>query len=479
MKVLLVSSHYRRRAVVLMALFCSCILWGVNAQTPDAVRETASEIPGRWLYVPEKVQNLPPEDDWWKGFGDELLDSLISMAVDRNYDLSIALRRIEIARRGVQSAQSGYYPTVNLSAGWNAQRSSGAMTRNVGPAITSSYMTAGASASWEVDLFGRVTARVKQAKAGVSVSRADYAATMVTVCADVASAYIRLRMYQAELALTREHLAKQERVLNIVKARHEAGLVSELDEAQASTVYGSTKAQLPTILNGITGEINTIATLLGMFPAQAAVFLNPSGPMPAYEGEIRTVMPAELLRRRPDIVEAERTLAEQAAALGVSKKEFLPRLSIEGSVGFAAHDADELFKGHSMTYSVAPTLSWTLFDGFGRRAAVATAREQMNIASAQYEQTVLAAVTDVENALSAYINATQLVGDLREVVNSAATFMGDAVEQYRSGLTNFTPVADAQISFLQYANNLIQARAQRLTSIIELYKAQGGGTDID
>ena len=193
----------------------------------------------------------------------------------------------------------------------------------------------------------------------------------------------------------------------------------------------------------------------------------------------RTVVPAELLRRRPDIIEAERTLAEQAAALGVSKKEFLPRLSIEGSVGFAAHDADELFKGHSMTYSVAPTLSWTLFDGFGRRAAVATAREQMNIASTQYEQTVLAAVTDVENALATYINATQLVDDLREVVNSAATFMGDAVEQYRSGLTNFTPVADAQISFLQYANNLIQARAQRLTSIIELYKAQGGGVDIE
>ncbi|MBD5308682.1 MAG: efflux transporter outer membrane subunit [Bacteroides sp.] len=479
MKVLTVSTLCRRRAVVIIALLYSCLMSGMQAQTPETISETASTIPGRWMYVPEKVQNLPPEDDWWKGFGDQLLDSLIGIAVERNHDLSIALRRVEIARRGVETARAGYYPTLNLSAGWNTQRTSGAMTRNVGPATTSSYMTAGASASWEIDVFGRVTAKVKQAKAGVGVSRADYAATMVTVCGDIASAYIRLRMYQAELALTREHLAKQERVLNIVKARHEAGLVSELDEAQAATVYGSTKAQLPTILNGITGEINTIATLLGMYPAEAANFLNPTGPLPAYNGEIRTVVPAELLRRRPDIIEAERTLAEQAAALGVSKKEFLPRLSIEGSVGFAAHDADELFKGHSMTYSVAPTLSWTLFDGFGRRAAVATAREQMNIASTQYEQTVLAAVTDVENALATYINATQLVDDLREVVNSAATFMGDAVEQYRSGLTNFTPVADAQISFLQYANNLIQARAQRLTSIIELYKAQGGGVDIE
>lgn len=452
---------------------------GANAESPKNVSETQSEsMPGRWLYAPEKTLELPPDDNWWKGFDDPVLDSLVSVAAERNYDISIAMRRIELARQGVRSAQSGYYPTINLSAGWTASQTSGAMTSHIGDAVHNNYMSLAAQASWEPDLFGRITARVKEAKAGVKVSKADFAGAIVTVCSDVATAYIELRMYQAELALMKEHLASQGRVLDIVKARHEAGLVSELDEAQASTVYGSTKAQIPAIQSGIAGSINRIATLLGLYPAQISEYLSDPLPLPAYKDEISMIMPAELLRRRPDIVEAERALAQQAAALGVTKKEFLPSLTIQGSVGFAAHDAGELFKGHSLTYSVAPTLSWTLFDGFGRRAAVASAREQMSIATAQYEQAVLGAVTDVENSLSSYATATQLVDDLRDVVKSAATFMGDAVEQYRSGLTNFTPVADAQISLLQYANSLIQARAQRLTSIINLYKAQGGGIDI-
>lgn len=276
-----------------------------------------------------------------------------------------------------------------------------------------------------------------------------------------------------------EHLKSQERVLNIVKARHEAGLVSGLDEAQAQTVFGSTKAQIPPLKMSVAASVNTIATLLGTYPADIAAKLTPVRELPRYSAPVRTMMPAEMLRRRPDIVEAERTLAQEAAALGVSKKEFMPRLSIQGSVGYAAHDAGELFKGHSLVYSVAPTLSWTLFDGFGRRAAVESARRQMEIASAQYEQTVLAAVTDVENALNAYINATELVDELRDVVTSAGTFFSEALEQYRSGLTNFTPVADAEISLLQYANSLIQARGQRMSSLINLYKAQGGGIDIE
>lgn len=472
----------RAARVAALLLLLAAGIMSARAISPVAAARGAAEasLPGRWMYTPPPmVQELPPDDAWWHGFGDSMLDSLIRAAQERNYDVAIALKRIELARRGVQSARAGYFPTIDLAAGYTASRTSGAMTKHVGPAIHSNYMNVGAQASWEPDVFGRITARVREAKAGVSVSRADYAATMVSICSEVAEAYIQLRMYQAQLQLMEEHLKSQERVLNIVKARHEAGLVSGLDEAQAQTVFGSTKAQIPPLKMSVAASVNTIATLLGMYPADIADMLTPVRELPRYSAPVRTMMPAEMLRRRPDIVEAERTLAQEAAALGVSKKEFMPRLSIQGSVGYAAHDAGELFKGHSLVYSVAPTLSWTLFDGFGRRAAVESARSQMEIASAQYEQTVLAAVTDVENALNAYINATELVDELRDVVTSAGTFFSEALEQYRSGLINFTPVADAEISLLQYANSLIQARGQRMSSLINLYKAQGGGIEIE
>lgn len=434
-------------------------------------------MPERWLYTPEHSQPLPPDDNWWRGFNDPLLDSLIAEAVERNYDVAIAGRRIEAAQAAVASARAGYFPKVGISAGYSLGRESGMLAKQPGPAINSRHISLGANASWEIDLFGRITTSVRQQKALQGVAKADYDATMVSLCASLASAYMDLRASQAQEAVIIDHLTNQKEVLRIAEERYKADLVSQLDVAQATTVYGSTLAALPNIRNSINSSINAIAMLLGRYPAEVDSILSIPAPVPDYTDAVSTSVPAELLRRRPDIMAAERTLAAQAAALGVAKKEFMPTLTIDGSFGVASRDASDMFKKQSVTYSVTPTLSWTVFNGFGRRAAVASARAEMEIALVSYHQTVLNATSEVENALSSYISARQYVAYLLDVVESARKEVELSLVQYRSGLTLFTPVAQAQTNYLQYDDELVSARAAESRALIDLYRALGGGYD--
>lgn len=446
------------------------------ASTPTSqATSPEQDMPERWLYTPQQSQTLPPDDDWWRGFNDPLLDSLISEAVNNNYNVAIAASRIRAAEAAISSAKAGYYPTVGLSAGYTLARQSGNLTKEAGEAVKSHYMSLGANASWEIDLFGRIAASVREQKELKNVARADYDGTMVSLCASLATAYISLRAAQTQEQVAQAHLKTQKRVLEITEERHEAALVSGLDVAQAKTVYGSTKAILPDIRSSIASSINAIALLLGRFPAEVSEMLSRPATMPAYDGLVATSIPAELLRRRPDIIAAERTIAARAAALGVAKKDFLPTLAIQGSFGVESRDADRLFKNQSITYSVAPTLTWTVFDGFGRRAAVESARVENEIAVETYNQTVLSATTEVENALSAYINARDYVTDLADVVASAKQEVALSLEQYKTGLTLFTPVAQALMTFLQYDDELVSARASEAKALIDLYRALGGG----
>lgn len=454
-------------AIASAAFACSPLV--VRAQS------AGSDTPEHWIYTPEHSQTLPPDDSWWSGFNDSTLDSLISEAVANNYNVAIAARRIAAAQAATAAARAAYYPSVSVNAGYVAGRQSGNLGRTSAPATSSRYMNLGLSAQWEADLFGRITSKVSEQKALTDVSKADYDATMVSLCSSLASAYLSLRMDQSRREVILAHLSAEERVLEIVKTRYDAGLVSDLDVAQSKTVYASSKSALPAIENAIASDINSIALLLGKYPAEVAPRLSEVADIPSYDGIVATSIPGELIRRRPDIVAAERTVAAQAAALGVARKDFLPTLTINGSFGFEARDPSDLFKSSSIYYSVEPTLSWTLFNGFGRRAAVAQARANMELAIDQYRQTVLSSVSEVENALSSLITARQYVVDLEEVVASAKREVDLSLVQYRTGLTLFTPVAQALTSYLQYDDELVEARAEESQAIISLYRALGGG----
>lgn len=432
--------------------------------------------PEKWEYTSAYTQTLPSDDAWWRTFHDPVLDTLISIGIDNNYNVSTAVHRIEVARQEMRAARSGYYPQFGLSAGWQRARSSGNITSPGTPASTVDYFSLGVDMAWQVDVFGRVNSQLKQKKAQYQASRADYAAVMVTLCSDIANAYIQLRMLQIELAVTNEHVQSQGRVLKIAEARHEAGLASKLDVAQASIIYNSTCSTLPGLEASIDCVTNNINLLLGgNMPAGVRKMLQGPTLLPEWRQIVSIGVPMDLLRRRPDIAEAEYNMAAAAAAVGIAKKDFLPTLTLEGSVGYQAHNIDKMFNGRSFVYSVAPKISWTIFDGFQRSASVASAREQMQIAMDQYNYAVETAVNEANNAIINYTQQVKTIAQLEVVTQNAHDAFDLSIDLYKQGLSDFTNVANAQIDLLTYSNQLVSARAQAATDLVTLYQALGGG----
>ncbi len=442
-------------------------------------RFDADDMPSRWAYTTDFDQTVPTDDAWWRSFGDAMLDSLIAIGIDRNYDIAMAARRIEIARQGVRRAQAAYYPSVTANAGWTRERSSGAVVSPEIDASTSSYFGLGIDMNWEIDLFGKITARTWQEKASFKASRAQYAAMTVSITSKIASAYMRLRTLQGEKAVLQEHISSQKRVVEITEARFEAGISSMLDVAQAKTTYLSTEASITTLNTDIATAINTIGVLTGMFPEQIHAMLDTPRELPDFHQIVAVGVPMELLRRRPDVVEAEYALAADAAALGIAKKDFLPTLSIAGAIGTQAHDAGNLFSDRSFTYSIAPTLSWTVFDGMARKAAVVSAREQMQVGIDNYNLTLLTAVQEVDNAMSQYVNSLHYIDLIEQVVEQAQKSFELSIDLYKKGLSSFINVSDAQIARLQYADELVSARGAALSALINLYQALGGGWSVE
>lgn len=491
--------HPFRQAKTLLAVALLTLAWGttqISAQSAaannDATRKSAfpesatlpraekiDSLPGRWMYTSDRIQTLPSDDRWWNALGDPMLDSLINVGVSRNYNLAAAMHRIAAARQNINQAKASYYPSIALDAGWTKSRSAGAISSPKTPSADVSYFSAGASMNWEIDVFGKITARVRQQKAAYQATRAEYTAAMVSLCGDIARYYGQLRTLQEELLVARRHILSQDSVLRIANARHEAGLASKLDVCQAGTIYYSTLATIPQLEASEEATINSIALLLGETPERIATSLRAPRKFPEYIQIVKAGLPAELLRRRPDVLEAEAALAESAAALGIAKKEFLPSLSLQGSIGTASHKLDGLFGDGSLQYSIAPTLSWTLFDGMSRRAGVIVAREQMEASIDTYNTTVLTAYQETLTAMSAYTAAVRHVQLLDEVVSQAEESLTLALDLYRGGLSSFTNVADAQISYLQYADMQVTARGEAMSALVNLYEALGGGWNVE
>lgn len=432
-------------------------------------------IPGEWQVIERTTQTLPTDDEWWHTFYDPMLDRLISLAVANNYDVSAAVKRVDMARNALHEVKSGYYPTVNLNAGWSLDKSSGALVSPPLRTSSSSSFSLGADMNWEIDLFGRVKANAGAQRAAVGVARADYDGLMVSLCAKVATAYIQLRVYQKQLAVNRAHLIQQEKVVKITEARFEAELASMLDVTQARIVLYNTRSTLPSLQSNIRTLINTLSILVGEYPGALADELAKDTPLPGYHIAIDTGVPTDLLRRRPDIIEAEMTLAKCASDIGVAKKDYLPTLSLTGSIGTQAHDAGDLFGNRSYTYSVAPQLSWTLYEGNARKYRVAEAKLQMEAAIETYNATVMNAVCEVDNALQEYDAALQGIELQEKVVDESERSLDLAINLYKTGLTPFSNVSDAQINWLTSQNELVSLEGEALSSLIKIYQALGGG----
>ncbi|MCE8552215.1 efflux transporter outer membrane subunit [Bacteroides sp.] len=431
-------------------------------------------LPQEWEEDAQIFQQvLPVDDQWWKAFQDPVLDSLISVAVKQNYSILTAIDRINMAKANLRMERGNFFPTIGLNAGWTRQQSSGNTSEL--PQSTQHYYDASLNMSWELDLFGSIRNRVKAQKENFAASKEEYTGTMVSLCAQVASAYINLRELQQELAVIQKNCASQEAVLKITEVRYNTGLVSKLDVAQAKSVFFSTKASIPQIESGINQYITTLAILLGTYPQEIRPTLESPGILPDYMEPIGVGLPADLLLRRPDIRSAERSVNAQAALVGASKSDWLPQIFLKGSLGYAAKDLKDLTHHKSMTYEIAPALSWTLFKGTQLVNATKLAKAQLDEAINQFNQTVLTAVQETDNAMNAYRNSIKQIVALREVCNQGQETLTLSLELYKQGLTPFQNVLDAQRSLLSYENQLVQARGYSLLQLIAMYQALGGG----
>lgn len=423
--------------------------------------------------VASSVLELPSAPGWWKGFNDPLLDSLINLGEQNNLNLRQSLRKIEVSRQAVRQAKGGYYPQLQLDLGYTRARTSGYTTSMATKAMNTGYFQLGIDMSWEIDIFGRVRSKVKEADANLRVSRAEYEAMCISIAAEIATDYMNLRTLQTELAVTQEHIQQQEKVLKITEARHEAGLASQLDVAQAKTVYYSTLSALSSLETQIATTINAIAVLTGRYPEEMVGLLSPMRPQPNGNWVISTSIPIEWVRNRPDVMEMEYEIESYSAALGVARKEYLPSLSLTAGVGTSAWNIGDMFKKDSYTFSIAPVLEWTIFDGFIREAEIAGARQQLYAAIDNYNETLLTAVQEVDNATFTYVRALKYEKEIEETLRYARQAYELALDRYKQGLDAFINVADSQMTVLEYANELVQARGNVLLAVINIAKAVG------
>lgn len=454
--------HVSTLAVLLFAGFGQIHADDRTHSSPHLLRD----LPEQWTWQPESTQTLPTDDEWWRSFHDATLDSLVLMGVANNFNLLEASHRRELARLAMKSAQSGYYPTISASAGYS---------RSYSGRTSSNGFNLGATANWEIDVFGRITSQVKAKRAAYRASRADYVASMVSIVSDIATYYIKYRVLQQEVLVAREHLENQKRVLTITEARHEAGLVSKLDVTQAKTVLLNTEASIPSLESQEVETINALAILLGVYSADLRPVLDQAFTMPSYQQIVPVGVPADLLRRRPDVVAAEAQLAQYAAQLGIAKKDFLPTLSLQGNIGWSGNEINNMVNGDHLSWSIAPKLSWTIFEGFSRKYAVASAKEQMLLGVDAYNLTVMNAFAEVENAMSSYNASVRILELNQEILAQSRQSFDLAMEQYKQGLSAFTNVVNAQNDWLTCANTLVSAHGSALISLIDLYKSLGGG----
>lgn len=442
------------------------------AQTENRYLDHA--LPQTWSENGETFQQiLPVDDQWWKAFEDKTLDSLVTVAVDRNYSVLTAIDRMNMAKANLGMERSGFFPKIGLNGGWTRQETSG--TTGSLPQTTQSYYNASLNMSWELDIFGSIRQRVKSQKETFAASKEEYTAVMVSLAAQVASTYINLRESQQELQVVIKNSVSQQAVLKITEAQYNTGLVSKLDVSQAKSVYYSTKASIPQIEARINQYITMLAVLLGTYPQEVRPILERVGEMPDYMALISVGLPADLLLRRPDVRSAERTVNAQAALLGASKSDWLPQVYLNGSVGYASHDLKDFTKRNSLAYEIAPSLSWTLFNGGKLLNATKQAKAQLDEAVNQFNQTVLTAVQETDNAMNAYRNSIKQIVALREVRNQGQETLTLSLDLYKQGLTPFQNVLDAQRSLLSYENQLVQAQGESLLQLIAIYQALGSG----
>ena len=444
---------------------------------PDYVRPKTKLEP-HWLDASNKhVKNHRPLDyKWWKKFKDPELDKLIEQAYQQNLPLRVSALRILQARAQLAIAIGQQYPqSQELFANIYGQKLSSG--NPLGTGLDSPFINyqGGFDAAWELDLWGKFRRDARAAGADLGSSEAEYDASLVSLEAEVARTYTTIRTYQRLLDLTRQNIKTQEQGLKIAQAQFRHGATTELDVTQARTLLESTRTTVPQLQTTLRQAENALCVLLGKPPG--AIDLSQKKPgIPAPSIDVAVGVPADLLRRRPDVIAAEFSAMAQANRVGVAEAELYPAFSLVGNIGLQTTSRSSgVTLGNSYFYQAGPSVSWPIFN-YGRiKSAVRVQDAKLQQSLVTYQNTVLEAAREVEDALTGSLRAQEAAASAEKAVAAAQQSVKLSMVQYQEGAVDYQRVLDSERALLQEQTTLAQAHSDIATSRISLYKALGGG----
>jgi NodT family efflux transporter outer membrane factor (OMF) lipoprotein len=463
-----------------------CVLVG-----PNYVAPTPSElhVPSSWQgTAPSTWQGTAPSTgagleiaDWWQHLGDALLTRLIAQAMQASPDVQSARAKLRQARAQRRLAFGNLWPTASASGSAQHTETSepsgigGPPSQNVAAGGSQDLYDATFDASWEPDIVGGQRRALEAARADEATSTASLHNTQVTLAAEVARNYVEVRSFQARIAITRANLASQSETLALTEWRVQAGLTSSLDAEQQRTNVEQTRATIPPLETSLAEAEHRLATLLGLAPGTLYEDLAVPAPIPQVPEPLTIEIPADILRQRPDVAAAERTLAAATARIGEAAAARYPSLTLSGSIGVEAMTIGALTNGSSFAASAVGSLAQTIFDAGRISAQIEIQDAVQQQALATYKATVLGALEDVENALVSLANTQARVTALAAAVESARNAALLARYRYGTGIIDFQTVLDTERTVLTIEDSLNATQADNTVAVIQLYKALGGG----
>jgi NodT family efflux transporter outer membrane factor (OMF) lipoprotein len=432
---------------------------------------------GGFVRAAGDAQGDEPVARWWTLFNDAELNRLMDSAIAANPSVAVAHARLREARAALSAAHASELPTTGATAAYlRAHNLTSALEGGQSGSSSDLNLYAVAfDATWEIDLFGANRRAAEAAAAASQGARASLADAMVSLTAEVAQAYVQLRDAQQRQALTEQNIAIEERLLQLMQVRQNAGSATDLDVARLSNQLDSTRATLGPLRAAVTQQLDRLAILSAREPGALDAELSEPGVAPPPPATLTVGDPASLLRRRPDIAVAERKLAQQTAAVGQNVAAYFPKITLLGELGFTALRPSGLFNHNSFDYVAAPMLQWTPWD-FGRtKAHVSQARAARDEAEADYRRVVLAALEDAESSLAQFGEQRGAVEDLGRARASAEQVYSLTEVRLRGGTASTIDVLDADTKRLQADISYEQALSQLSQDFISLEKSLGLG----
>lgn len=437
----------------------------------------------QWIDAADPHLGTQPAElsDWWRVFDDPVLDRLVAMAREQNLSLKIAACRIWEARALRAVVAGSFWPQSQQMVG-SFKRSR--FSDNMYPFGRFPFNREhddwmfGFDAAWELDLWGKIRRAVESAEANFEAQVANYDDVAVTLQGDVAAAYLEMRTLEERLQYARQNAQLQRESLRIAEQRFKAGIVSELDVHQARAQLAITESMIPKLEQGHRQIANALCLLLGLPPGSLEAELSPPAPVPVPPPEVVVGVPAELLERRPDVRRAERMAAAQCARIGVAEAEFYPHIALTGTIGIEAEQFSDLFEWPSMMGKIGPGFQWNILH-YGRILNTVRAEDaRFRQAVLAYQQTVLAAAKEVEDAIVAFLQEQRRVRHLQQAAADAQRALELALHLYREGVIDYQRVLDSERALLGQQDALAESRGAVATNLVKIYKALGGGWQV-